>query len=116
MHRQVIEARESSFFYCELQVRSALLLAETKKILSIFQMPKKRCRRHCRAGLPRSSTIPNQTPRGWLGKVGKVLQYLDKPAPNQTCWKRVRVVKGVSSRGPADLALSTIRPTLLEMH
>ena len=76
----------------------------------------KRCRRHCRAGLPRSSTIPNQTPRGWLGKVGKVLQYLDKPAPNQTCWKRVRVVKGVSSRGPADLALSTIRQTLLEKH
>ena len=30
MHRQVIEARESSFFYCELQVRSALLLAESK--------------------------------------------------------------------------------------
>ena len=72
MHRQVIEARESSFFYCELQVRSALLLAESKGA-------------DVTAALAYHVLQPVPTrPLGvWLGKVGKVLQYLDKPAPNQ---------------------------------
>ena len=105
MHRQVIEARESSFFYCELQVRSALLLAESKGADVTAAL-----------AYHALQPFPTRPLEVGLGKVGKVLQYLDKPAPNQTCWKRDRLVKGVSSRGPADLALSTIRPTLLEMH
>ena len=63
--------------------REFLLLLRVAGTFNSTACGMKRCRRHCRAGLPRSSTIPNQTPRGWLGKVGKVLQYLDKPAPNQ---------------------------------